>query len=117
MSDEQEQRVIEATALRWLARLPLLREEDFALLMDRHEVDTRRALQSLARCGWIQRVRLRSPELPDDPRYLVRSEGVASFAAAFRVDEDELRDWPIGRGENLAHITHFEVTDHLTGCW
>jgi len=115
MRDEQQQRVIEATALRWLARLPLLREEDFALLMDEHEVDTRGALQTLMRCGWIERVRLHSPEMPEHPRYLVRSEAVKSFAAAFGIDGDELRHWPIGRRENLAHITHFAITDCLNG--
>ena len=116
MSREQEQRVLEGVVLRWLARLPLLREEDVPKLTGKHEADTRRALQTLMRCGWIERVRLRSPEVPEHPRYLLRAEAVPRFAEAFVMDEDQLRrGWPVGHRENLAHVTHFEITDFVNG--
>jgi hypothetical protein len=116
VSKEQDQHVLEGVMLRWLARLPLLREEDLTTLTDRHEADTRRALQTLARCGWIERVRLRSPEVPEHPRYLLRAEAVPHFAEAFVMDEEELRrGWPVGHPENLAHVTHFEITDFVNG--
>ncbi|MEZ4553113.1 MAG: hypothetical protein R3B59_04325 [Dehalococcoidia bacterium] len=118
MSREQKQRVLEGVVLRWLARLPLLREDDFALLTGEHEADTRRALQALVQLGWIERVRQRSSEVEEEPhsRYVLRGSAPRHFAEAFGLDDIEVRrNWPIGWSENLAHVTHFELTDWVNG--
>lgn len=113
---EQEQRTLEAYTLRWIARLPLLREADFPLVTGAHEADTRRALQTLRRLGWIERVRVHSPEFDDHTRYLLRAEAVPQFAAVFQLEEEEVRhNWPVGWRENLAQVTHIEITDLVNG--
>ena len=116
MSKELDQRKLEAAALRWIARLPLLREDDFPLLTGAHETEARRALQALVRLGWIERVQVRSPEFGDHARYLLRAAAVPPFIEAFQLDEEEVRHgWPIGWNENLAHVTHVEITDFVNG--
>ncbi len=113
---EHEQRTLEARTLRWIARLPLLREADFPVVTGAHEADTRRALHTLRRLGWIERVRVHSPEFDDHTRYLLRVEAVPQFAAVFQLEEAEVRrNWPVGWSENLAHVTHVEITDLVNG--
>lgn len=112
MSREQAQRVLEADVLRWIASLPLLREADVEQLTGADESDVRRALEALRRCGWVERVQVRSPEFAEDAaRYLLRDVAVPYFIEAFGLDEDEARSWPIGRSENLGQVTRVEIAD------
>lgn len=81
MSKELEQRTLEAATLRWIARLPLLRETDIPLLTGAPEVETRRALEWLTRLGWTERVRLRSSEFGEEhARYVVRGSRLVRSA-------------------------------------
>lgn len=112
MSRETVQRRFEAEALRWIARLPLLREADVQLLAGAHEADVRRAIEALRRFGWIERVHVSSPEFAEDvARYLLRDVAVPQFVEAFQLEDDAVRAWPIGRSENLEHVSRVEITD------
>ena len=117
MSQETAERELEAAALQWFARLPLLRADDVQTLTGAHEADVRRALEALARFGWIERVRASSPEFDEEyARFVLRDVAVPAFIQTFQLDEEEARrSWPIGRNENLAHVSHLEITDYVNG--
>jgi hypothetical protein len=115
MSKQSSQRELDAAALLWVARLPLVTAGDVEWLTGADGTDVQSALQALVRFGWVERVRVDSLEFNEDlHRYALRDVAVAPFAAVFQLDEEAMRrEWPVGRRALLDHLGAFEVTAGL----
>ena len=98
-------------ALEWLARLPLLGDEELALLLGVHELDAAKARRTLDQLGWIEWVIPRSPELRPRRLSFVRAEAVNDLAILLDTPREDLeRTLPLRLRDSLARVVAMEVT-------
>ena len=98
-------------ALEWLARLPLLGDEELALLLGVHELDAAKARRELDQLGWIEWVIAGSPEIRPRRLSFVRAEAVKDLAKLLDTSREDLeRSLPLRSRDLLARIVAMEAT-------
>ena len=97
-------------ALEWLARLPLLGDEELALLLGVHELDAAKARRTLDQLGWIEWVIPRSPELRPRRLSFVRPVAVNGLAKLLDTTREDLeRNLPLRSRDLLQRVVAMEV--------
>ncbi len=97
-------------ALQWLARLPLLGDEELALLLGVHEIDAAKARRTLDQLGWIEWVIAGSTEIRPRRLSFVRAEAIPDLAKLLeRPREDLERNLPLRSGDLLQRVVAMEV--------
>jgi len=97
-------------ALEWLARLPLLGDEELALLLGVHELDAVKARRTLDQLGWIEWVIPRSPELRPRRLSFVRAEAVNDLAKLLDTPREDLeRTLAMRSRDLLARVVAMEA--------
>jgi len=97
-------------ALQWLARLPLLGDEELALLLGVHEIDAAKARRTLDQLGWIEWVIAGSTEIRPRRLSFVRAEAVTDLAKLLeRSREDLERNLPLRSRDLLQRVVAMEV--------
>ena len=97
-------------ALEWLARLPLLGDEELAQLLDVHELDAAKLRLHLDRLGWLEWVVPGSSELRARRLSFVREEAAAPLAAMLKIAREDLsRHFALRPHDLFARIAAMET--------
>jgi len=101
---------LQAEAVGWLARLPLLGAEELSLLLRIAKPQAARLLGELERLGWAEWIKASSPELEPDRLYLLTDECLPRLAEHLGLSDQELQlMFPVGRKEALERLTRLEM--------
>lgn len=97
-------------AMEWIARLPLLGEHELALLLGAHDVDAAALRHHLDRDGWIESIRLGSPEIDLRPLAFVRDGALPALAEALGTTPRDLKTHaPFRRADILDRVARVEI--------
>ena len=109
MSGEELDRLL-ASAIEWLARLPLCGERELAQLLGVHEQDARAVRHELERRGWVDWIVPGTAGL--EPRRLcfLREEAGRALAEHARAGEPALRELPLRERDVLDRVARVEIT-------
>ncbi|MPZ50972.1 MAG: hypothetical protein GEU75_17010 [Dehalococcoidia bacterium] len=105
---------LQAEALDWLSRLPLLGAYELGLLLGITNREADRALYELETLHWVEAVTAPSPELDAERFHALSPEAVSKQAERLGVAETEfLAELPLGKREIMLRRARIETTAGL----